>query len=132
MHCVFASALDQGWALSTTNRPTTTLGATWYVFYRRPRALAVCQPNYLVEQLLQAHLELRQQMMTDLNLHVLPETSVQAFFEQMQKVRTQSRQTLWRKSVIAGMGQMLLFWLNPKTEWLGDYGMMLAERRKSM
>lgn len=131
MGCVFASALDRGWTLSTTDRQLSSLGAVWYAFLRRPRGLLVCRPEFSAEQLLQSHLELRQQMLADLNVQVLPDTTAQAFFEQTQKGRTQSKQTLWRRSVLVGMFEMLLFTLKPKTEWLGEYAVIMAQKRSS-
>ncbi|MBW4473441.1 MAG: hypothetical protein KME45_24155 [Stenomitos rutilans HA7619-LM2] len=129
MHCSVISVLDQGWRLGTTDRPLSSLSATAYAFFRQPRNLYRYQPSGDLNQLLQSHLELRQQLLADLQLQVIQDNSVQTFFEVEQRVRTQQKQALWRKSILVCLVEMLLFSLNPKDEWLGEYADLAARRR---
>ncbi len=128
MNCLIVSALEQNWRLVTTDRQKSLTSATAYAFFRQPHVLSVYESGAEPQQLLRSHLALRQQMMTDLHLQILPDLSAQAFLDLIQRDRTQQKQRLWRKSVLFGLVEMLLFSLNPKDEWLGEYADLAARR----
>lgn len=131
MSCSVISTLEQDWTLSTTDRSTDQISATAYAFLRQPRSLGVYKPGAETQQLLQSHLTFRQQMTADLHLQVLPDVSLEAFLEIGQRGRTGQKQALWRKSILLGLVERLLFSLNPKTEWLGEYADLAARRQRN-
>jgi hypothetical protein len=129
--CLIASVLEQNWRLGTTNRSKNLVSAIAYAFFRQPRNLGTYESGVEPPQLLQSHLALRQQMMTDLHLQLLPDLSVQSFFDLSQRGRTQQKQALWRKSILVCLVEMLLFSLNPKDEWLGEYAGLAARQHRN-
>lgn len=131
MICSVVSTLEQDWTLSTTDRPTDQISATAYAFLRQPRRLGMYKPGAETQQLLQSHLTFRHQMMADLHLQVLPDVSLEAFLEIGQRGLTGQKQALWRKSILLGLVERLLFSLNPKTEWLGEYADLAARRQRN-
>ncbi|MEH2424246.1 MAG: hypothetical protein V7K48_26055, partial [Nostoc sp.] len=102
-----------------------------YAFLRRPRGIIVVQQRVTPEELLRSHLKFRQKMMRDLNLQLLPDISIEAYFDQSQRVRTCQRKALWRKSVIIGLVEMWLFNFKSeaqKSQLLGDYARLAARK----
>ncbi|WP_041565415.1 hypothetical protein [Nostoc punctiforme] len=66
-----------------------------------------------------------------MNLQLLTDISIEAYFEQSQISRTHQRKSLWRKSVIIGLVEMGLFSLKSdvqKSQWLGDYTRLAARK----
>ncbi|MEH2416038.1 hypothetical protein [Nostoc sp.] len=127
--CAIGSALEKEWSVSfRDNSPTQ---AIVYAFLRRPRGIIVVQHGVTPEELLRSHLKFRQKIMRDLNLQLLPDISMEAYFDQSQRSRTRLRKALWRKSVIIGLVEMGLFSLKSeaqKSEWLGDYARLAVRK----
>jgi hypothetical protein len=125
--CAIGSGLEQEWSVSfRDNSPNL---AIVYAFLRCPRGIIVVQQGVTPEELLRSHLKFRQKIMLDLNLRLLPDISIEAYFDQSQRSRTRLRKTLWRKSVIIGMLEMGLFTFKSeaqKSRWLGDYARLAA------
>ncbi|MEH1819855.1 MAG: hypothetical protein V7L31_12380 [Nostoc sp.] len=127
--CAINSALEQEWSVSfKDNSPNQ---AIVYAFLRRPRRITVVQQGVTPEELLRSHLKFRQKIMRDLNLQLLPDISIEAYFDQSQRARTRLRKALWRKSVIVGLLEMNIFAFKSevqKSEWLGDYARLTAKK----
>ncbi|MEH2275673.1 MAG: hypothetical protein V7K40_13025 [Nostoc sp.] len=127
--CAISSGLEQEWSVSfRDNSPNL---AIVYAFLRRPRGIIVVQQGVTPEELLRSHLKFRQKMMRDLNLQLLPDISIEAYFDQSQRVRTCQRKALWRKSVIIGLVEMWLFNFKSeaqKSQLLGDYARLAARK----
>ncbi|MFN6465977.1 MAG: hypothetical protein RMZ41_029730 [Nostoc sp. DedVER02] len=125
--CDISSGLEQEWSVSfRDNSPNL---AIVYAFLRCPRGIIVVQQGVTPEELLRSHLKFRQKIMHDLNLQLLPDISIEAYFDQVQRGRTSQRKLLSRKSVIVGMVEMWLFSFKTevqKSQWLGDYARLAA------
>ncbi|MEH2299304.1 MAG: hypothetical protein V7K88_09745 [Nostoc sp.] len=70
-------------------------------------------------------------MMRDLNLQLLTDISIEAYFDKSQRIRTDHRKALWRKSLIIGLIEMWLFNFQSeaqKSQWLGDYAHLAARK----
>ncbi|MDX2214285.1 MAG: hypothetical protein SFY66_13430 [Oculatellaceae cyanobacterium bins.114] len=80
--------------------------------------------------MLQAHLELRQQMSHDLNANVISDLSVDALYQFAQRNMRKVKQGIWRKSILYGMVERWLYSLSPKTAWLGDYAPFVRRRQQ--
>ncbi|QLE55714.1 hypothetical protein [Nostoc sp. TCL26-01] len=129
--CAIASSLEKGWGISSRDQihPTTAIN---YAFLRRPQAIIIYKQGVTPKELLRSHLELRQQMMRDLNLQVLPDISIETYFAESKKVRIELRSRMWRKSVIISLIEMWLFPLlsdEQKYQWLGNYARLAAKKR---
>ncbi|MEH2254415.1 hypothetical protein [Nostoc sp.] len=127
--CAISSGLEQEWLVSfKDNSPNP---AIVYAFLHRPRGIIVVQQGVTPEELLRSHLKFRQKMMRDLNLQLLTDISIEAYFDKSQRIRTAHRKALWRKSVIIGLVEMWLFNFKSETQksqWLGDYARLAARK----
>ncbi|MBD2245013.1 hypothetical protein [Nostoc sp. FACHB-888] len=127
--CAICSGLEQEWSVSfRDNSPNL---AIVYAFLRRPRGIVVVQQRVTPEELLRSHLKFRQKIMRDLNLQLLPDISMEAYFDKSQRIRTDQRKALWRKSVIIGLIEMWLFNFKSeaqKSQWLGGYAHLAARK----
>ncbi|QHG18865.1 hypothetical protein [Nostoc sp. ATCC 53789] len=125
--CDISSGLEQEWSVSfRDNCPNL---AIVYAFLRNQKGIIVVQPGVTLEELLRSHLKFRQKMISDLNLQLLSDISIEAYFNQAQRSRTRVRKSLSRKSVIIGMVEMGLFSLKSeaqKSQWLGNYARLAA------
>ncbi|QLE39159.1 hypothetical protein FD723_00635 [Nostoc sp. C052] len=127
--CAIGSALEKEWSVSF--RDNSFIHAIVYAFLRRPKGIIVVKQGVTPEELLRSHLKFRQKIMRDLNLQLLPDISIEAYFDQSQRSRIGQRKALWRKSVIIGLLEMGLFNFKSevqKSEWLGDYARLAAKK----
>jgi hypothetical protein len=127
--CAITSLLEQEWSISFRN--DSYHKAIVYAFLRRPRGIVIFKQGATPDELLRSHLEFRQQIMDELNLQVLPDISIETYFEQSQRARTLHRQALWQKSIIFGLIKMALFsWKSKKqkSQWLGDFARLTARK----
>ncbi|MEH2296257.1 hypothetical protein [Nostoc sp.] len=127
--CAISSALEQEWSVSFKDNSLNP--AIFYAFLRRPRGISVLEQGVTPEELLRSHLKFRQKIMRDLNLQLLPDISIEAYFDKSQRIRTDQRKALWRKSVIIGLIEMWLFPFKSeakKSQWLGDYTRLAARK----
>ncbi|MEH1979135.1 MAG: hypothetical protein V7L27_07670 [Nostoc sp.] len=127
--CAIGSALEQEWSVSF--RDNSPNHAILYAFLRRPKRIIVVKQGVTPEELLRSHLKFRQKIMRDLNLQLLPDISIEAYFDQSQRSRIGQRKVLWRKSVIIGLLEIGLFNFKSevqKSEWLGDYARLAAKK----
>lgn len=56
-----------------------------------------------------------------MNVSIIRDMRAENYFEKERQKRLQQRKSLIRKSITWALLEMLLFYLNPKSEWLGDY-----------
>ncbi|MEH2457780.1 MAG: hypothetical protein V7K34_10505 [Nostoc sp.] len=127
--CAIGSALEQEWSVSF--RDNSFSHAIVYAFLRRPKGIIVIKQGVTPEELLRSHLKFRQKIMRDLNLQLLPDISIEAYFDKSQKIRTDQRKALWRKSLIIGLIETWLFNFKSeaqKSQWLGDYTRLAARK----
>ncbi len=129
INCIIDSVLEKNWTVSFSNRELNLLAATNYAFSRCPKNLLIYKPNLYSKELVKAHLDFREKMMADLNLEVLPDVSLSAYYAYLQRVRRQQKKTLWYKSIIVAQIEKLLFSSKSevqKLQWLGDYARIAA------
>ena len=127
--CTIHSALEKNWTVSFTNRELNSLAAASYAFSRHPKRLLVYKPNAFSQDLVKAHLNFRQKMMTDLHLELLPDISLELYYSYSQKSRTEMKKAICCKSIIVGQIETWLFALKSeaeKSQWLGDYARIAA------
>jgi len=123
--CTIHSALEDGWTLSTTIVQPDGIKTMW----RNPKSLWTYHPNATSAELLQIHLERRQQIVDDLQVHPLTDLSWEFYFIQQQKGTVQRRETLQRKNIVIALIEATLFEMNPQSEWMGDYPKLAARNR---
>ncbi|BCL35409.1 hypothetical protein [Nostoc sp. MS1] len=128
--CAIASDFEKEWSISSRDKVHQTTAIT-YAFLRRPKAIIIYKPGATPQELLDSHLELRQKMIRNLNIELLPLTSLEDYFEGSRKYRIEQKQRLWRKSIIFGMVEMWLFSLKSpeqKYQWFGDYARLARKQ----
>jgi hypothetical protein len=128
-HLTIFTLLDKSWRLSVVNRELK-IEDSYLLPYRNQRNITVFDPNLSLEQVFQAHLMTRQQVITDLEITVLADVSWDAYAKFNQNLITQMKQARRRKSLLIGMIEATLYELNPKPDWFyGDYPALAAKRR---
>lgn len=129
MFCSISCHMEKNWFLYTSNISSRTNSlATLYAFFRQPRHLSKRFPSAPVSVLFQSLLDWREQVSADLGVASIEDTKVEAYFEREKNKRMAQRKSILGKSVTLGILEMLWFYLNPKTEWLGDYSKFRAKR----
>jgi len=128
--CSIQSCLQNDWTLAFSDRKPQAASS----LLRRKRALGVCMPGSTTYELLQAFLQMRDQMCTDLGISYLKDNSLDAYIAKTQRAATDMREALKQKNFAIGISEVYYrkFSLQKtKSEyvWLGDYPKE-AERRK--
>ena len=128
--CSIQSCLQNDWTLAFSDRKPQAASA----LLRRKRALGVCMPGSTISELLQAFLQMRDQMCTDLGISYLKDDSLDAYIAKTQRAATDMREALKQKNFATGISEVYyrkFSLLKAKSEyvWLGDYPKE-AERRK--
>lgn len=124
MFCVFHCPLEENWVLAVTNFSALKVSAISRAFLRLPRTLNKRIEGASFNELLQALSSWREQACRDLDVAMLQDVSVEAYFRQEQRRRMEQRHLILRKSIIWGVLEIVWFSLKPqsiKSEWLGDY-----------
>jgi len=122
---VISSDLEQGWTVAMTDyRP---LAASWLL--RHPRVIGRHLPKASPADLLSAHLTLRQQIVNDLSLRILPPTSFEAHIGTLRQQASERRKLVSGKSRLTCAREFLAAKLRPKYEWLGDYPQLASQKR---
>ena len=122
-NCFIGSLLQQDWMLVHLNQPISIANSLSYL-WRSPRTVVFFLPagaHPHLPTLLQTHLEMRQQMVRNLGITVQTDVSWEAYQAHEQQMTTYRRQRLQQRNFFLGMLEVLLFELNPKSVWLGDY-----------
>ncbi|MEG3974635.1 hypothetical protein QT970_08430 [Microcoleus sp. herbarium8] len=127
------SAIEPNWSLSTTDREVSRFLFGISYIWRHPRTLWISQPGVTSSKLLQTHLQRLRQIVSTLNLEVteLTDTSLNAYCAFQREERIKRKQALQRKNTIVGLIEALLFTVNPKQEWMGEYGDAVATKIRS-
>jgi hypothetical protein len=120
------SLLDEGWYV-VNRSPRMEDGL--HLLARNPKAIIIHDPNPNLEEFFQSHLRSRQQIITDLNISILTDVSLDIFIQFKQNLTIYSNQAMQRYNLLAGMIKATLYELHPKPDWFyGDYPMLAARR----
>ncbi len=77
-HSSISSLLDEGWRLGVANRePSSSVSLN--LLYRNPKVIGIHDPNPRMEEVFEAHLRTRQQIISDLGITVLTDVSRDAY-----------------------------------------------------
>jgi hypothetical protein len=130
LKCSIQSCLQNDWTLGFSDRKPQAVSS----LLRRKKALGVSMPGATTYELLQAFLQMREQIYTDLGISSLTDDSLQAYIAKMQRSVTDMREAVKQKNFATGISEVYYrkFSLQKtKSEyvWLGDYRKE-AERRK--
>jgi hypothetical protein len=126
MRCMLLSYLDDGWSVSTSDRKATRE----FYLMRRPKAVWESRPGEDVEELFDAHLELRRRMVSDLDVEVLADGAAEAYFTHEQKNNEQRKQAVRRRTSVGILLDLWLFDRNPRREWLGQFRPKAGKAKK--
>ena len=87
--------------------------------------------NVNLNQLLQNHLNFRQQILTNLCITVAIDVSWQTYKNLERQATIFRKQSFRHKNLLLAMLEATLFEMHPKSEWLGDYPKEAVKRRRS-
>ncbi|MBU7582283.1 MAG: hypothetical protein KAF91_05140 [Nostoc sp. TH1S01] len=114
------SVLQQDWIVAEINRAINSHDGIAYI-WRHPQHIRRYHPNIDIEELLQSHLQFRQQILADLGIHLSTDLSWTAFKAYEKQAIIFRKQAMRRKNLLMAMLEATLFELSPKSEWLGNY-----------
>lgn len=128
--CSIQSVLQDGWTLTFSDRKPMAVGS----LLRRRKALSVSMPGTATSALLQAFVQMRDNVCQDLGISVVREDTLEAYFAKVQRTATESREAVKEKNFATAIPNVYyrkLAFLKTREEytWLGDYPKE-AERRK--
>lgn len=130
MFCSISCALEKHWVLVVTNiSANRIMNAISYAFQRQPRLTIKKIDNGTINLIFDSLLDWREQVANDLGLKLIQDVSAETFFKRDRNVRINQRRSLLRKSIIWALLEMLWFYFNPKSEWLGDYSKKARVRK---
>jgi hypothetical protein len=129
-HSVIFSVLTEDWLLASIGRAAGLLDSLSYAFWRKPKWLRLYYADLALDELVQAHLKFRQQMLNDLAIQVSSDLSWDAYSQGQRQAAQYRKQAVQQKSLLFAMIKAIWFELNPKSEWLEDYPRAAAKRRK--
>ena len=122
MKCTIQSFFTDGWSLANfAFRTDTYRSCSAQIWSRHPRLLWMSQPDPKLERILATHLQRRQQLERDLSIEIIHNPTVGTYFEYEQQVMQQYHRNLKRKWIVVAMIQAVRLYLQPKTEWMGEY-----------
>jgi hypothetical protein len=128
--CAMQGCLQNEWTLSFSDRKPQAASS----LLRRKKALGVSMPGSTTYELLQAFLQMRDQVCTDLGISCLKDDSLAAYIAKTQRAATDMREAVKQKNLATGISEVYyrkFALLKTKSEyvWLGDYPKE-AEQRK--
>lgn len=118
---VITSFLDKGWTVVGVNREANPKDSLSYGLWRNPQTVSICYPNMSLAEIFQRHLDLRQQMIADLDTVVLTDISWENYVKEEEKGVVYRKESLKRKNLLLAMIEVTKFEKNPQSEWWGDY-----------
>lgn len=121
-----ASLLTDDWTVTHVNRNLNLKSDSMPCLWRHPKWLGVLQAHPTLDSLLDAHLQFRDRMQRDLGIAVIPDVSWDAYVQHERDAMVYRKQAVKRTNLLMGMLNITQFELNPKTQWLGDYGKKLT------
>ncbi len=128
--CSIGSYLEQDWTIGITNKQPDKTAATSYAFNRLPRSIGIIIPKAVPAKMLPLFLELRQQMMTDLKINIIPDLSLERYQEREQRNKELRQRNLKRKSILYSVLERYLYMRSPKLEWYGEYDKFVKQRKR--
>lgn len=114
--CAVLSQLDQGWDLTTSSRRAEAI----FYLLRRPHGARFTHQGARPAALLQAHLEERRRLQSELGLGVAPLCTLEDYVTAERKGMAESREVLVRKNPLSALWEVLRFMIAPKREWPGE------------
>lgn len=130
LKCSIQSVLENGWSLGFSDRKPQAASA----MLRRRKALGVSMPEATTWELLQAFLQMRDQVCQDLGISPMREDSLDAYIAKTQMALTDMRDAVQQKNFVSAVSnyyyrKFSLLKTREEYTWLGDYPKE-AERRK--
>lgn len=128
--CSIQSVLQDGWALTFSDRKPMAAGS----LLRRRKALSVSMPGTDTSTLLQAFLQMRDNVCQDLGISVIREDTLEAYIAKTQRSATEMREAVKEKNFATAVShvyyrKLALLKTSEEYTWLGDYPKE-SERRK--
>lgn len=128
--CSIQSVLQDGWTLTFSDRKPMAAGS----LLRRRKALSVSMPGTDSSALLQAFLQMRDNVCQDLGISVVREDTLEAYIAKVQRSATEMREAVKAKNFATAVShvyyrKLALLKAREEYTWLGDYPKE-AERRK--
>jgi hypothetical protein len=128
--CSIQSVLQDGWSIAFSNRKPNAAGS----LIRRRKALGVSMPGTDASALLQAFLQMREQVCQDLGISPMRNDTLEAYIAKVQRAATEMREAERQRNFATAISHVYyrkLSLLKTREEytWLGDYPKE-AERRK--
>jgi hypothetical protein len=130
LKCSIQSVLQDGWSLGFSDRKPQAASA----MIRRRKALSVSMPEAGTSELLQAFLQMRDQICMDLGISPMRDDSLEAYIAKTQAAVTDMRDAVQQKNFATAVSnyyyrKFSLLKTREEYTWLGDYPKE-AERRK--
>jgi hypothetical protein len=128
--CSIQSVLQDGWTVTFSDRKPMAAGS----MIRRRKALSVSMPGTASSALLQAFVQMRDQVCQDLGISVIKDDTLEAYIAKVQRTAADMRDAVQEKNFATAVSHVYyrkLSLLKTREEytWLGDYPKE-AERRK--
>jgi len=128
--CSMQSVLQDGWTLTFSDRKPIAAGS----MIRRRKALSVSMPGTASSALLQAFLQMREQVCQDLGISPMKDDTLEAYIAKVQRTATEIHESVKERNFATAVSHVYfrkLSLLKTREEyaWLGDYPKE-AERRK--
>lgn len=127
------SVFDNGYSLSSSDRKLSGLLFGRNFIIRHPQILWMSHPGITQNKLLEIHLQRRREIAHILNLKIAEVTddSLDVYCDFQRELRIKRKQDFQRKNIAIGLVESLLFDVNPKQEWMGEYGDAVATKMRS-
>ena len=128
--CSIQSMMQDGWTLTFTDRKPLAAGS----LIRRRKAISVSMPGTATSALLQAFVQMRDQVCQDLGISLMKDDTLEAYIAKVQRSAGDMREAVKEKNFATAVSHVYyrkLSLLKTREEytWLGDYPKE-AERRK--
>jgi hypothetical protein len=122
--------MQDGWTLTFTDRKPIAAGS----LIRRRKAISVSMPGTATSALLQAFVQMRDQVCQDLGISLMKDDTLEAYIAKVQRSAGDMREAVKEKNFATAVSHVYyrkLSLLKTREEytWLGDYPKE-AERRK--
>jgi uncharacterized membrane protein YhdT len=122
MRFAIRSFFKDDWSLCDIDYRTDTFKyCSSQIWLRHQRHLWVSRPDVKVERILTSHLELRRNLIRDLDLKIIENPTVDNYFDHERMSMKFYNRNLKRKWIVVGVIQGVWLFFNPKTEWMGEY-----------
>lgn len=113
------SNFQGNWSLSSMQNVTNVL-IDKYIF-RLPKRLWINSSESTIKELLESHINFRNNMIKTLEINLLPETSLKEFFEVELKKHQETKELYKNHKLIYSLKDRVNFYFSSRDKWLGDY-----------